>query len=70
MSIFIRKVLNDKFGGKNIEGIRIIYGGSTNPENALSILIDGKADGFLVGRDSLDPVKFASIINKTENAKY
>ncbi|MBP6866505.1 MAG: triose-phosphate isomerase [Candidatus Pacebacteria bacterium] len=70
MSIFIRKVLNDKFGAKSIDGMRIIYGGSTNPENALSFLIDGKADGFLVGRDSLDPVKFASIINKTENAKY
>jgi triosephosphate isomerase len=70
MSIFIRKVLSDKFGAKSIDGIRIIYGGSTNPENALSFLIDGKADGFLVGRDSLDVAKFSSIINKTENAKY
>ncbi|MFN4181581.1 MAG: triose-phosphate isomerase, partial [Candidatus Paceibacteria bacterium] len=70
MSIFIRKVLNDKFGAKYIRGIRIIYGGSTTPENAIAFLLDGKADGFLVGRDSLDPEKFVSIVNKTEHAKY
>ncbi|MFM7088620.1 MAG: triose-phosphate isomerase [Candidatus Paceibacterota bacterium] len=70
MSIFIRKVLNDKFSAKHIRDIRIIYGGSTTPDNALAFLLDGKADGFLVGRDSLDSEKFVSIINKTEHAKY
>lgn len=70
ISIFIRKVLADKFGIKYVRDIRIIYGGSANPENTLPFLLDGKADGFLVGRDSLDPNKFVSIIEKTENAKY
>lgn len=69
MSIFIRKVINDKFGGKAVEGVQIIYGGSTNPDNAYSFLIDGQADGFLVGRDSLNADKFSKIVEITENAK-
>ncbi len=69
MSIFIRKVLNDKFGGKNVEGIRIIYGGSVTPDDTLPFLIEGKSDGFLVGRASLDSKKFIKIIELTENAE-
>ncbi len=61
MSIFIKKILSDKFGAKTIEQIRIIYGGSVHPENALGFLQEG-ADGFLAGRDSLDPKKFSEII--------
>jgi triosephosphate isomerase len=66
MSIFIKKILSDKFGAKTVENVRIIYGGSVHPENALGFLKDGKAEGFLVGRDSLDPNKFSKIINITE----
>lgn len=66
MSIFIRKILSDKFGAKNIEKIRIIYGGSAHPENVAGFLAEG-ADGFLPGRDSLDPKKFLSIVNTTES---
>ncbi len=66
MSIFIKKVLSDKFGSKNIEGINIIYGGSVNPKNALSFVKAG-ADGLLVGRDSLNPEKFLEIIKIIEN---
>lgn len=68
MNIFIKKILSDKFGARIIEGIRIIYGGSVHPENALGFLKEGKAEGFLVGRDSLDPKKFLEIIKQTENA--
>ncbi len=68
MSIFIRKILSDKFGAKSIEKTRIIYGGSAHPENVTGFLVEG-ADGFLAGRDSLDPKKFLEIINITENFK-
>lgn len=70
MSIFIKKILTDKFGGKAVEDMRIIYGGSADPENVFAFLRDGKADGFLAGRDSLNVKKFAEIVNITENAKY
>lgn len=65
--IFIKKILSDKFGAKAVEALRIIYGGSVHPENTLSFLKEGHSDGFLVGRDSLNPKKFLNIINITES---
>jgi triosephosphate isomerase len=67
MSIFIRKILSDKFGAKTVEKLRIIYGGSAHPENVFGFLRDGKAEGFLLGRDSLDSNKFLEIIKITED---
>lgn len=69
MSIFIRKVLSDKFGAESASDVRIIYGGSVNPKNAESFIREGGADGFLVGRDSLDPEKFVKIIELCEASK-
>lgn len=69
ISIFIKKILTDKFGAKNIEDLRIIYGGSVHPENASSFLVEGKTDGFLAGRDSLNSKKFLDVITITENTK-
>ena len=66
MAVFIRKILSDKFGVKNIEKTNIIYGGSVNPKNCFSFLEEGNTDGFLVGRDSLDAKKFGEIINICE----
>lgn len=67
ISIFIKKILSDKYGAKNITELRIIYGGSVHPENALSFLMEGQADGFLPGRDSLKPKKFLEIIKIVED---
>ena len=66
MKIFIKKVLSGTFGVK-AKVPRIIYGGSVNSKNSTSFLQEGEADGFLVGRDSLDPKKFLEIINITES---
>lgn len=63
VSIYIKKVLSDKFKNSNVT---MLYGGSVHPENSKEFLMEGKADGFLVGRDSLDPKKFLEIINITE----
>lgn len=62
--IFIKRVLLDKFGIKNSP--RIIYGGSVNPKNSLGFLQAG-AQGFLVGRDSLEPKNFLEIISITDS---
>lgn len=64
VGVFIKKVLSDKFKNSNV---KILYGGSVHPQNSLEFLAEGQADGFLVGRDSLDPKKFVEIINITEN---
>jgi triosephosphate isomerase len=61
--IYIKKIISDLFDIKTANSVRIIYGGSVNPLNAESFIKEGGADGILVGRDSLNPKKFCSIIN-------
>ena len=61
--IFIKKIISDLYDIKTANEIKIIYGGSVNPINARFFLEEGSADGLLVGRDSLNPKKFCSIIN-------
>ncbi|MCF7833990.1 MAG: triose-phosphate isomerase [Candidatus Pacebacteria bacterium] len=67
MSLLIKKVLNDKFGKSATDTVKILYGGSVNTKNALDFLENGKADGLLVGRESLNPAKFTEIIKTSEN---
>ena len=65
MSIFIRKILFDKFG-KDMSQIRIVYGGSVNERDAEDFLKHGGVDGLLVGRASLDAKKFGAIVKTCE----
>ena len=67
IKIFIKKILTLKFGAKNIANVKIIYGGSVDENNIFSFLREGEADGFLVGRVSLDSKKFSKLINNVEN---
>ncbi|MFA4975458.1 MAG: triose-phosphate isomerase [Candidatus Paceibacterota bacterium] len=62
MNIFIKKILSDKFGVKNVESVRVIYGGSVDDKNAGGFIKEGNADGFLLGRASLNSKKFSKII--------
>ncbi len=63
MSIFIKKVLTDKFGKKVTTSVPILYGGSINQKNAAGFFIGGKINGLLVGRASLKPAVFTKILN-------
>lgn len=65
MQIFIKKIISDLYGLNVANTVRIVYGGSVHPENAKEFIESG-ASGLLVGRDSLDPVKFGKIV---ENSK-
>jgi triosephosphate isomerase len=69
ISIFIKKVLSDKFGMQAVNKLKIIYGGSVGTKNVEDFIKIGHADGFLIGRASLDPVKFGEIIKITEKTK-
>lgn len=63
MSIFIKKVLTDLFDKKG--GLTpVLYGGSVNVENCEAFLRDGGVEGLLVGRDSLNPLRFSKIVSK------
>jgi triosephosphate isomerase len=58
---FIRALISDKYGDL-AEQVRIQYGGSVNDDNAHELLHLPDIDGALVGGASLDPAKFARIV--------
>jgi triosephosphate isomerase (TIM) len=59
---FIRALVRDKYG-ELAEQVRIQYGGSVNDDNARELLGLPDIDGALVGGASLDPAKFARIVD-------
>lgn len=65
MSIFIKKIISDKFKGKIVMP-RIIYGGSVDDKNCADFLTNGGVAGVLVGGASLNANKFLTIINIAE----
>lgn len=65
MSIFIKKILSDKFG-KEGTNVKILYGGSVSEKDAGEFLTEGGIDGLLVGRASLDAKKFTAIVKICE----
>ncbi len=56
---FIKEVIKEKFE----RTVKVIYGGSVTPENSYELLKMKNVDGCLPGGASLDPEKFAKIIN-------
>lgn len=60
---FIRAELEKRLGTKVGRGIRILYGGSVNPKNAVEIFGTSNVDGGLVGGASLKAADFAVIVN-------
>lgn len=60
--IFIRKVLAGMFGRSVALKARIVYGGAVDDENAEELLRDSGAQGFLLGRASVDAERFARIV--------
>lgn len=69
MIIFICKFLTDKYGQKIAQAIPIIYGGSADEYNAKSFIEEGGAQGFLVGRVSLDAKRFAALAKSISSQK-
>lgn len=69
ISIFIKKVLADIYGKDETSKNLILYGGSVAPINARDIMEAGQIDGFLVGRQSLEPASFGEIIKIVSGAK-
>jgi triosephosphate isomerase len=58
----IRSTLSELFGSKKSKKVRIQYGGSVKPTNALELLTQPDIDGALVGGASLEARSFAAII--------
>ncbi len=66
MHAFIREKLAEKFGGHG-ERMRILYGGSVNPQNAPELLSVINVDGALVGGASLKAADFLAICETYRN---
>jgi len=64
----IRKTVGELYGKKAESSLRVLYGGSSNPDNALGYLKITGVDGLLVGGASLNYKSFASIIDKASKA--
>jgi triosephosphate isomerase len=65
---FIRSITGDLYGLKTSDALRIQYGGSVKPENALSLMKEADIDGFLVGGASLSSDSFVQIVKKSLEA--
>jgi triosephosphate isomerase len=59
---FIRALVADRAGPELGEHVRILYGGSVNPDNAAQLLALPDVDGALVGGASLQAQSFAQIV--------
>ena len=58
---FIRALVGDR-SQDAAERVRVLYGGSVKPDNAVELLGQQDIDGALVGGASLDPAGFAEIV--------
>ncbi len=66
VNAFIRRVIAGMVGQKAAGVVRIQYGGSVKPDNALGLMSQPDIDGALVGGAGLDPVSFAGIVKAAE----
>jgi triosephosphate isomerase len=61
----LRAMVAQRLGASVAGGLRIVYGGSVKPDNAVDLSARPDIDGFLVGGASLDPASFLDIIRRS-----
>ncbi|VGO14602.1 Bifunctional PGK/TIM [Pontiella desulfatans] len=59
---FIRGIVKDMVGAEAADAVRIQYGGSMKPDNAVELLGQPDIDGGLIGGAALDATSFAAIV--------
>lgn len=65
----VRATVSELYGQDVAEDVRIQYGGSVNPDNALELMSKPNIDGGLVGGASLKADSFVAIVRFTAEAK-
>lgn len=63
---FIRSYCGERYSQEFANQIRIIYGGSVQPNNVQSLMLQPNIDGLLVGGASLEAASFIKIILTSE----
>lgn len=66
MHQYIRNNIKEKYDVYTAETVRILYGGSVNPDNAKEIFSKPDVDGGLIGGASLKASDFIKIINAAD----
>ncbi len=62
MQIFIESILTKIYDRPTAKKVKLLYGGSVKPDNALELHKVGDMDGFLVGGASLKADDFSTIV--------
>lgn len=65
----IRTTLEELYGEAGLGGLRLLYGGSTDPDHSKAYLQMDYVDGLLVGGASLNYEDFAKIIKSSQDLK-
>jgi triosephosphate isomerase len=65
----IRQDIAELYGQTAADNVRVIYGGSSNAENAYAYLTTPGVDGLLPGGASLQYMEFASMVSAAERAQ-
>lgn len=60
----LRRYVAERYGEEAAARVRILYGGSVNPDNFGAFLAEPEVDGALVGTASLDPETFAALVEE------
>lgn len=63
----IRGAVEDLYGEEGAAGLRVLYGGSVDPDNCAAYLRLQGVDGLLVGGASLNYEDFAKIVKKAQS---
>jgi len=64
MVLYIRKILAQHVSKVTANKIRIVYGGSVEPDNIRELAKEGGVDGFLIGHASVDPKTFSALVKE------
>ncbi|MBI3306268.1 MAG: triose-phosphate isomerase [Candidatus Omnitrophica bacterium] len=62
MHSYIRRLLNEKYGGEVASRVLILYGGSVKPDNIGLLIRKPNVDGALVGGASLKAESFSQLV--------
>ncbi len=69
MAIFVKKVISDISDHDSAISTPVLYGGSINFRNAPDVMLRGKVDGLLVGRESVNPPGFIELLKAVDPLK-
>lgn len=63
---FIRDLLVEKYGNETAQSLRILYGGSVKPDNAVELFSQKDIDGGLIGGAALQSRSFTEIVKAAQ----